>query len=221
MRRPCCRAAASPPEGQPPTALSQQRQVFPGPELDDHRPLDGACLRTDDSCFLAFGNLRGRNGQSDVGKAGRGSIIPRKFLPHHVTFSKSARISHHEPTAQRLLPVVWGATTSRGLASGGGKPRFMAALLDLIGRLHHDVSTRCRSNSVSSAGMPKTGPSMASRNPVPVAPRAGPPRRRQLSRPGFTVPACPACKPVPGLDPAYIMDPEAASKKESFGCSLP
>lgn len=69
--------------------------------------------------------------------------------------------------------------------------------------------------------MPKTGPSMASQNPAPVAPRAGPPRRRQLSRPGFTVPACPACKPVPGLDPAYIMDPEAASKKESFGCSLP
>lgn len=129
-----------PPDGHPPAALSQQRQVFPGPELDDHRPLDGACLRTDDSCFLAFGNLRGRNGQSDVEKAGRGSIIPRKFLPHHVTFSKSARISHHEPTAQRLLPVVWGVTTSRGLASGGGKSRFMAALLDLIG----GFTTTCR-----------------------------------------------------------------------------
>lgn len=70
-------------------------------------------------------------------------------------------------------------------------------------------------------GCLKRGRRWPHETPVPVAPRAGPPRRRQLSRPGFTVPACPACKPVPGLDPAYIMDPEAASKKESFGCTLP
>lgn len=70
------------------------------------------------AAFWLFGNLRGRNAQSDVEKAGRGSMIPRKFLLHHVTFSKSARISHHEPTAQRLLPTVWGVTTSQELASG-------------------------------------------------------------------------------------------------------
>lgn len=140
VRRPCCRAAASPPEGQPPTALGQQRQVFPGPELTltDLWAAHAGEQTTD--ALWAFGNLRGRIAQSDVEKAGRGSIIPRKFLPHHVNFSKSARISHHEPTTQRLLPTVWGVTTSRVFASGDGKSRLNGGLLDLIG----GFTTICR-----------------------------------------------------------------------------
>lgn len=51
-------------------------------------------------------------------KSGPGLHTPRKTLPHHVNLSKSARISHHEPTAQRLLPMIWRVATSRGLASG-------------------------------------------------------------------------------------------------------
>lgn len=137
-------------------------------------------VRKDERIFLAFGNLRGRNAQPDVEKRVGAPPIPRKFLPHHVTFSKSARISHHEPTTQRLLPMVWGRTTSRGLTSGMESRGL--TVLARSRRLHHDMLTRCWLNSVSSAGMPKTGPSMASQKKPRVLRR--PAARRHLAPAG-------------------------------------